>query len=259
MSLQAHELCFRYASELAVDHIELQLAPGELVALIGPNGSGKSTLLRLLAGVLRPLSGRALWAGEDIAAMPARRRARRIAYLPQQILAPPGYAAQEVVALGRHPHGTGLSWRETAADRAAVRAALADTDSESLADRRFETLSGGERQRILLASALAQGGELLLLDEPTAALDLHHQVAGMRRLRALAMAGRAVLCATHDLNLAAAAADRLVLLARGAVVADGDARSVLLPQRLRDVYGDGVWVGPHPGGQGVAVLPQIRP
>ena len=259
MSLFAHELCFRYGKTLAVDRIELRLSAGEFVALIGPNGSGKSTLLRLLAGILAPDSGRASWAGEEIAALGARRRARRIAYLPQHILVPPGYSAREVVELGRHPHGEGLGLHQSAADRAAVNAALADTDAEPLAERRFETLSGGERQRVLLASALAQGGELLLLDEPTSALDLHHQVAGMRRLRALAKSGRAVLCATHDLNLAAAAADRLVLLERGRVVADGDASSVLDADRLRAVYGDGVWVGPHPSGRGVAVLPDIRP
>jgi iron complex transport system ATP-binding protein len=258
MSLQVAGLGFRYGLRAALERVDLRLTAGEFVALIGPNGSGKSTLLRVLAGIQPPADGQARWREKSIAAMPARVRARQIAYLPQHIDVPVGYTALEVVELGRHPHGEGLGLRENAADRAAVQSALASTDATSLAERRFDTLSGGERQRVLLAAALAQGGELLLLDEPTSALDLHHQVAGMRLLRSLAASGRAVLCATHELNLAAAAADRLILLDRGRVVADGAAAQVLQSERLRQVYGEGVWVGQHPSGSGVIVLPEIR-
>lgn len=242
-------------SNPVLSDVDLAVERGELVALLGPNGAGKSTLLRIAAGLLAPLHGVARWEGADLHAMPPLSRARAVSYLPQTVTAIYRHSAREVVALGRHPHLRGPFRPLTPADWRAVDEAMEWTATLQFAARAFDELSGGERQRVLIAAALAQGGSLLLLDEPTAALDLHHQVAGMRLLRAAAAAGRAVVCATHDLNLAATFATRLVLMDGGRVDCDGDATLVVDGARLARVYGDGIWAGDHPLGSGRAVLP----
>jgi len=236
----------------------LAAAPGTLTALIGPNGSGKSTLLRVAAGLLEPDAGKVTWEGAPLDRLQRRERARRIAFLPQTVTTVYRHSVREVVALGRYPHRNGFLARWTAADEQAVVAALAATAVDPLAERGFDELSGGERQRVLVASLLVQGGDLLLLDEPTAALDLHHQISLMRLLAGLADEGRTVVCATHDLNLAAHFADRGVLLDDGAVRAAGAVGEVLRPEILRGVYGDDIWVGRHPAGDAIAVLPRVE-
>jgi iron complex transport system ATP-binding protein len=256
-TLQLDQVTFAYSPPRdALTGVDLRVDSGSLVCLVGPNGSGKSTLLRVAAGLLVPASGSARWNDKEIGDWDPASRARSISFLPQTVTALYRYRVAEVVAMGRHPHQPNPWARGSAADRTATEEAMRWTEITDLAHRAFDELSGGERQRVLLAAALAQGGDLLLLDEPTTALDLHHQTSILRLLERLARAGRAVLCATHDLNLAASYADRLVLLDAGRVVADGSAREVLTTERLNDVYGDGIWVGPHPVGEGIAVLPQ---
>lgn len=256
LRLQVEAVSFGYeAGREVLDRVEMEVGRGEFVAMIGANGSGKSTVLRIAAALRRPWHGRVRWAGRDVSAWPAAERAREIAILPQSVQPVYRLRARQVVELGRHPHRTG-AWSSLGRDdREAVEAALAVCDATELAERDFDDLSGGERQRVLLASALAQGGRLLLLDEPTAALDLAHQVAAFAQLRVLAREGRAVLVATHDLNLAATFADRLVLLARGRVHASGAPAEVLTAANVESALGVGLWVGEHPATGVPCVLP----
>lgn len=241
-------------TSLALDGVDLSI-DGGLVGLLGPNGSGKSTLLRCAAGLLRPGAGTVRLGGQELGRLDRLERARRVAFLPQRVESLYALPVHEVVALGRHPHRPAPWARPGATDRAAVERALAAAQVEGLADRAFDSLSGGERQRVLLASMLAQGGELLLLDEPTTALDLHHQVRLFRLLRERAGAGQPVVCALHDLNLAARWCHRVVLLQGGRVRADGPPADVLDEALLGEVYGDGlrVFEGPHGG---IVVLPE---
>lgn len=235
--------------------VDLDVHPGGLVALVGANGSGKSTLLRLVAGLRRPDAGE-VRLGEDLVhALDPRERARRVAFLPQDVHPVHALSAREVVALGRHPHRASAWSSESDADLRAIDAALDACDVTVLAARSFDTLSGGERQRVLIAGAIAQGGDMLVLDEPTAALDLPHQIAVFDLLRAQARAGHGVLLATHDLNLAAAFADHIVLLDEGRVLAQGTPEEVITRDVLGSVLGRGIWIGPHPETAEPCVLP----
>jgi iron complex transport system ATP-binding protein len=213
--------------------IALDIRAGELVGLIGPNGAGKSTLLKAVAGLLPHTGTIALFGRSDL---DRQERARRLAYLPQNGQVHWPLAAREVVALGRLPHRPPFVG-PSAADHAAVERALAEAHASDFAARTIDTLSGGERGRVLLARALAGTPELLLADEPTAALDPRHQLHIMARLGACAAGGVAVIAVLHDLALAARSCPRLVLLDRGRVVADGSPDSVLTPDRLARVYG----------------------
>lgn len=217
--------------------VDLTLARGDLVALVGTNGSGKTTLLRLLTGVLKPDAGVVRFEGRPLADWRRLDLAQRIAVLPQQLDLPVGFRVAELVGMGRAPHARRL-FASTEADERAVAGALADAGALDLADRFAEELSGGERQRLLVAMALAQEPDLLLLDEPTLHLDLAHQVSllgAIRRLRDLR--GLTVLAVLHDLNLAAAFAPRVAILDEGRVVADGPPAEVLSPDLVRRVFG----------------------
>jgi iron complex transport system ATP-binding protein len=217
--------------------VDLELQPGELVALLGANGSGKTTLLRLLSGALRPDDGEVRLAGQSVGEWPRGALARRIAVLPQHLELPEGFRVAELVEMGRAPHATRL-FGSTAEDELAVAHALRDADAVDLADRYPHELSGGERQRVLVAMALAQEPELLLLDEPTLHLDLAHQVSLLQRLRRLhAQRSLTVLAVLHDLNLAASFAPRIVLLSEGRVVADGPPNDVLTTETVERVFG----------------------
>jgi len=217
--------------------IDLQLIPGELVALLGGNGSGKTTLLRLLSAALRADGGEVLVAGRPVGEWPRMALAQRVAVLPQHLELPEGFRVAELVAMGRAPHARRL-FGSTAEDELAVERALDDADAVELADRYPHELSGGERQRVLVAMALAQEPQLLLLDEPTLHLDLAHQVALLQRLRRLhAQRELTVLAVLHDLNLAAAFAPRVVLLDGGRVAADGAPDDVLTPELIGRVFG----------------------
>lgn len=244
--LKIRGLTATYGEIVALRDVSLSLASGELLGVVGPNGSGKSTMVRAITRVIRPQQGDIQLNGRMAADLPQRELARRVAVVPQNPSLPDAFTVVEVALMGRTPH-LGLLQSEGGADLAAVRRALEQTDTWGLAHRRLGELSGGERQRVVVARALAQETPLLLLDEPTAHLDVGHQAAVMELVRSLCRAeGKAILAVVHDLTLAAQYCDRLVMLNEGRVVAEGAPQEVLSPEVLSSVYGTKVWVFPHP-------------
>jgi iron complex transport system ATP-binding protein len=215
--------------------IDLQADRGAVLAVVGPNGAGKSTLLKVLAGLL-PYEGQVLLEGGDAAALDRRARARRVAYVPQHSALDAALPVRAVVAQGRFAHGE--AWRgPSRADEDAIERALALTDAARLADRPFNRLSYGERRLVLLARALATGAKLLLLDEPTAALDVRHALDLLSVLRRLAGDGACVVVVLHQLQEAVSHCDRALLLAEGRTVAAGPAAEVISAGPVRRVYG----------------------
>jgi iron complex transport system ATP-binding protein len=243
------------AGRRVLDGVDLAVRAGELVALIGPNGAGKSTALGVLAGDTAPDTGVALIDGRDARRVPVAELGRMRAVLLQQKGVSFSYPVREVVAMGRMP------WARTPQsddDAAIIADALERTSTSHLADRDVTTLSGGELARVSLARVLAQCCPIMLLDEPTDALDLGHQEQVLTLAAELARTGCAVLAVLHDLDLAAAYADRVVLLSDGRVVADGAPEEVLTAERIGAVYAYPVEVVPHPGSGAPLVLP-VRP
>ncbi len=228
-----------------LDDVSLAVAPGTFVALVGPNGAGKSTLLRVASGERVPDAGTATLGADPVRSLPPDVLARRRAVLPQESLLAFAFTAFEVALLGRTPHHAGRD-----ADARAALAALESAGIDTLADRRFPTLSGGEKQRVHLARVLAQldgpEAQLLLLDEPTNNLDLTHQHRVLDVARGLARRGLAVVAVLHDLNLAAQYADRVALLAKGRLVAEGSPAEVLRPDLVQQAFDVPVIVVPHP-------------
>ncbi|PJG47834.1 ABC transporter [Sphingobium sp. LB126] len=236
VTIHAQGLSVRLGRHPAVNGIDLDLEPGRLVGIVGPNGAGKSTLIRALLGLVKRENGSVLIDGIDSARLTRRDVARRIAYLPQgQTLHWP-LAVERLVALGRMPHLGPLS-RLSAEDEAQIDAALARADVLHLKGRVATELSGGERARVLLARALAVGAPALIADEPLAALDPGHQIDVMDLLKAEAQAGSLVVTVLHDLGMAARYCDRLLLMDRGSLVADGAPLEVLTEENLARVYG----------------------
>lgn len=258
---EARALSFRYphAAANAIEALDLAVARGSLCAVLGPNGSGKSTLARLLLGRLRPQAGSVRFEDRAPAAWPGRALARRIGVVTQSedIVFP--IAVGALVELGRYPHLG--PWRTAgAADRAAVQAALEACDIAQLAGRPIAQLSGGERQRARIARALAQDPDVLVLDEPTAALDIAHEMAIFELLARLRdERGTTVLLVTHNLNLAARYADALLLLDRGRAVAAGSAHAVVTRERVQHTYQWPISIFPHPGPGPDAGAPQVAP
>jgi iron complex transport system ATP-binding protein len=256
--LEARDVRYRHpgAAVDAVAGVSLRVSAGEVVGVIGPNAAGKSTLARLCCGLLRPVSGGVRLGDAELASLSRRERARRVAFLPQGQPADLTFTAREVALMGRAPH-LGLWSLEGADDLRRADDALAEADALALADRPVSQLSGGERQRVWLARAFAQQAALLVLDEPTVALDLAHQVQLVGAIRRRARAGGGALLVLHDLLLAGAACDRLLLLDRGAAVARGTPQEVLQPEVLSRVYGTGVDVVPDPAKGLPLVAPRI--
>jgi iron complex transport system ATP-binding protein len=253
--LSFSDVAFSYPGTPVFERLDLTVQAGEMVGLLGPNGGGKTTLARLATGVLRPDRGRVRMGDEDVARIGPREMARRVAVVPQSEPNLFPFTVLEAVLMGRSPWLGGFGF-ESAADLAIARRALASVGARSLEDRAVTDLSGGERQSVLLARALAQDAEFLVLDEPTSHLDLKHQVETLRLVRALREAqGLTVFVISHDVNLLARFTDRLVLLGDGAVVADGPPRTVLEPGVLSRVYGTPVAVREVPG----IDVPQVFP
>lgn len=217
--------------------IDLTVAAGEFIGLVGPNGAGKSTLMRLLAGLVEPTRGDVLFEGHRIGQIPDRARARAIAFVPQNTHVAFGFSVYDIVAMGRYPHRGRFGALEER-DRAAIESALEAVELLPLADRRIHELSGGERQRAFIARALAQEPRLLFLDEPTANLDVRHQIELLELIGALNKERRvAVVMAIHDLTWAVRTSSRLLLLAEGRLLAQGPPEEVLTPELLRRAFG----------------------
>jgi len=254
-AIEAEDIVVEIDGKTILDHASLTVRAGELVALIGPNGAGKSTLLAAVTGDQALTGGTVSLAGVPSEEWSLRELARRRAVLLQDNGVSFPFTVEQVVEMGRAP------WRRTPReddDEAAVRDALLETDIEHLRERRVPSLSGGERARAGLARVLAQRTGILLLDEPTAALDLRHQEDVLRLARERAQAGDAVAVVLHDLNLAGAYADRIVLLSAGRVVADGPSAEVLTPALIEAVYGQAVEILTHPTSGATVVVP-VRP
>lgn len=231
----------------------LALAPGELVGLVGRNGAGKTSLLRVASGVVRPDRGVVRLGGDALDGLPRREVARRLAVVAQDSATSFAFSVGEVVLMGRSPH-LGLLGFESARDRSIADAALARLGIAELGPRSVLELSGGERQLVMVARALAQEASVLLLDEPTAHLDLAHQLQVLGLARALAREGRAVLAVSHDLSLLARFCDRLALLAEGRVEA-GPAAALLSPERVRAGFGVDIELLRTPAGE-LLVIPR---
>ncbi|MFO1540758.1 MAG: ATP-binding cassette domain-containing protein [Chloroflexota bacterium] len=265
MSLHAIDIRVRVGRTTIVDDVAIDVGPGRVVAIVGPNGAGKSTLLRVLAGGIRPDTGQVTLEGRPLGAIPRAEQARRRAVVTGVTDIAFDPRVHDVVLLGRLPHHGG---RPGPRDRAIADAALASVDAGHLADRALVTLSTGERQRVGIARALAQlwYGEpgtatcpeprWLLLDEPTANLDLRHQEQVAALLRALAADGLGIALVLHDLNLAGWVADEILLLDRGRRTASGSPADVLRPDVLEPVLGLPLATGESPGGQGTIVVPR---
>lgn len=224
----------RYGSVDVLQSVDLGFRPGEFVAVGGPNGAGKSTLLSILAGLTTPSSGSCRLLGRDAYTWNRKDFSRRVAVVLQENSANFPFTAEDIVYMGRLPHGSGLY--ETKHDHDAVERALEQTETTAFRHREFRTLSGGEKQRVLIASALAQSPEVLLLDEPSAHLDIYHQVHLYQLLRRLSERGLLVIAVTHDLNVALSNADRLVLLHRGRVRVDGDLPHVVRAELMEEIF-----------------------
>jgi iron complex transport system ATP-binding protein len=247
--IEVDDVVCGYGDTPVLSGVSLRAGAGELIAIVGPNGAGKTTLARAIAGLLPIAGGRVRIDGRDPRATARHELARTLAYLPQRYELAFPFTALEIVLMGRYARhrGPGL---DDESDVAAAHAAMARCDVAALADRRFDTLSGGERRRVIVAQALCQGARVLILDEPTAALDPAHAIAVMSSLAAERDRGAAVLVVTHDLDLAARAADRVVVLAAGQLVADGAPAAVLAEPRVAAAFACTLHVGELPGGAG---------
>jgi iron complex transport system ATP-binding protein len=244
--LAVKSLSVNFGSKAVLQDVSLDVEPGEVLALIGPNGAGKTTLFRTISGVIRPHSGAIRVASHDLSSLSATERSRYMAVVPQARKLPPDYTVWQTVLLGRTPY---LGWlgQSSQPDRDRTRWALERTGTLALAGQRIDELSGGEQQLVLLARALAQETPILLLDEPTAHLDLQHQSSLLSLVRELAREQRlSVLMALHDLNLVALYADRVALLVKGRINALGKPADVLTTAHLTEVYQVPLHILPHP-------------
>lgn len=234
--LRAAEVTLGYGDRPVVEGLDLRIRPGQITAIIGANACGKSTLLRALSRLLRPSHGAVILDGRDVARLPTRHVARRLGLLPQSPDAPDGITVADLVARGRHPHQRW--WQHwSAEDQEAVEGALEATGTAGIARRFVDQLSGGQRQRVWIAMTLAQGTELLLLDEPTTHLDIAHQVEVLDLLSTLnEEEGRTVVVVLHDLNQACRYAHHLVAMRDGRVVAEGTPNDVVTRELVREIF-----------------------
>ena len=244
--LEAQGLTLAYEARTVVEGLDLTVPDGRVTVIVGPNACGKSTLLRALGRLLKPARGAVLLDGSELARIPTRRIARQIGLLPQSPVAPEGISVSDLVSRGRQPH---QSWWQqwSAEDEEAVAEALLRTSTADLADRSVDELSGGQRQRAWIAMALAQGTDILLLDEPTTFLDIAHQVEVLDLVRRLNVEkGRTVVAVLHDLNQAARYADHLVAMRAGQIVAQGPPTEIVTAELVREVFGLESVVVPDP-------------
>jgi iron complex transport system ATP-binding protein len=245
-TLRLDEVSLGYNKQTVLHNVSLEAKPKEMLGIIGPNGSGKSTLIRGMTRLISPSSGQIFLDGHGIARMSRSDLARLVAVVPQNPVLPELFTAFEVVLMGRTPH-LGLFRYEGAKDLAIVRRAMEVTQTTAFAERRIGELSGGERQRLTIARALAQEPKIMLLDEPTAHLDINYQIETLDLVRQLCLEQELIVVTTlHDLNLAAQYCDRLVMLSNGKIHCHGAPQAVINAQTIKEVYGAEVHVYPHP-------------
>lgn len=235
MNIEGRDLTIGYPDRTVGRGLDVALSTGEVLALLGPNGGGKTTLLKTLLGLLKPKAGEVRLGDKPLDNYSIRERARVVAYVPQVHISTFAFTVETVVMMGRTAHGS-LFTRPSGQDRAVAHAALERFGIAALASRPYTMISGGERQLVLLARALAQEPQFIVLDEPTASLDFGNQGKVMREIRALAKSGHGVLFTTHDPNHALRAADRAYLLREGTRIADGPVATVLNREQLEALY-----------------------
>jgi len=245
IALEVVGFSFWLGDKQILQDISFQAAEGEYVSIIGPNGAGKTSLLKCLLGIYRGGQGVIRWFGRPLGGYKRRQLARRISYVPQADGRLPPFTVEEFVLLGRYPYLSPFTTIRPE-DRQAARQAMEATQVADLADRLLETLSGGERQKVFLAAALAQGADVLLLDEPTTFLDYHHQAEIRALLRRLNAAGRTILTVTHDVNPAALDSHRILALREGRIVFYGPPGQLMQPDILRHIYGTELALVVHP-------------
>ncbi|WP_443048896.1 ABC transporter ATP-binding protein [Streptomyces sp. M92] len=252
--LAARGVTVGYGARTVIDDLDVTVPPGVVTTIIGPNGCGKSTLLRTLSRLLKPAGGKVVLDGDDIAKLRTRDVAKKLGLLPQAPVAPEGLTVSDLVARGRHPHQSWLrQWSSDDAD--VVARALAMTGVSDLADRPVDSLSGGQRQRVWISMTLAQGTDLLLLDEPTTYLDLAHAIDVLDLVDDLHESGCTVVMVLHDLNLATRYSDNLVVMREGAILAQGHPRDVITAELLHEAFGLRAKVIEDPVGDRPLIVP----
>ena len=257
-SLRAEDVSFGYGGADVVSHLDVEVPDGQVTVIVGANGCGKSTLLRGLVRLLKPTHGTVLLDGDSVQDLKSIDVAKVIGLLPQGPVAPDGITVADLVGRGRYPHqGWFRVW--TAEDDRAVDAALTATDTVELADRPLAALSGGQRQRVWVAMALAQETDLLLLDEPTTYLDVHHQIDLLDLMTDLNRdSGRTIVMVLHDLNLAFRYADHLIAMKHGAIVAQGAPADIVTSALVKDVFDLDCQVVPDPVSHTPMIVPRGR-
>ncbi|MFF5896874.1 ABC transporter ATP-binding protein [Streptomyces argenteolus] len=252
--LEARGVSVGYGGRTVIDGLDVAVPPGLVTTIIGPNGCGKSTLLRTLTRLLKPTGGSVVLDGVDIATLRTREVAKKLGLLPQAPVAPEGLTVADLVARGRHPHQSWLrQWSSD--DASVVERALAMTGVAELAHRPVDSLSGGQRQRVWISMTLAQGTDLLLLDEPTTYLDLAHAIDVLDLVDDLHESGRTVVMVLHDLNLATRYSDHLVVMRAGEILAQGHPRDVITAELLQEAFGLRAKVIDDPVGDRPLVVP----
>ncbi|MEU3831723.1 ABC transporter ATP-binding protein [Streptomyces microflavus] len=260
--LAARGVTVGYGGRAVIDDLDVSIPPGVVTTIIGPNGCGKSTLLRTLTRLLKPAKGTVVLDGEDIGRLRTRDVAKKLGLLPQAPVAPEGLTVGDLVARGRHPHQSWLrQWSSD--DAGVVERALAMTGVADLADRPVDSLSGGQRQRVWISMTLAQGTDLLLLDEPTTYLDLAHAIDVLDLVDDLHESGCTVVMVLHDLNLATRYSDNLIVMRAGSILAQGHPRDVITAELLYEAFGLQAKVIDDPVGDRPLIVPigrtHVRP
>ncbi|MET9974188.1 ABC transporter ATP-binding protein [Streptomyces microflavus] len=252
--LAARGVTVGYGGRAVIDDLDVAIPPGVVTTIIGPNGCGKSTLLRTLTRLLKPAKGTVVLDGEDIVKLRTRDVAKKLGLLPQAPVAPEGLTVGDLVARGRHPHQSWLrQWSSD--DAGVVERALAMTGVADLADRPVDSLSGGQRQRVWISMTLAQGTDLLLLDEPTTYLDLAHAIDVLDLVDDLHESGCTVVMVLHDLNLATRYSDNLIVMRAGSILAQGHPRDVITAELLYEAFGLQAKVIDDPVGDRPLIVP----
>jgi len=257
VKLEMQGITLTYGDKKVVEEVTFQVLPGEIVGIVGPNGSGKSTIIKALSRVIAPHSGRVFINDRDISRIPRKELSVLVGVVPQTPILPSAFTAFDIVLMGRNPH-LGLFQYEGPKDIEITWQAMKQTSTQPLAERRISELSGGEIQCVVIARALAQETEAILLDEPTANLDISRQIEILDLIKGLCQKNKlAVVVALHDLNLAVHYCDRLLLINQGRIHAEGTPAEVITAQNLEEVYGPGNYVLTHPLSGLPVVLPKV--